>query len=231
MEYVNFLNKKVFLHDNDQISKWLQDDYYIAGQEGRYEQHLVNIFKMYIQKDFVVIDGGAHLGMHALRLSDLVPEGCVYAFEASPRTYEKLKETIEYNNISNITLLNNALYNENTNAYVIEHIHADQDRVNIGTNHNHKNIKAVSIDSLNLDKLDFIKLDIEGGEYFAILGAENTIKKHKPIITYEYLPNTSRELDPRQLLENWGYAIFQLQTIEGHPHFDYLAVHKDLIQD
>jgi FkbM family methyltransferase len=231
MEHVKFLNKKVFLHDNDQISKWLQDDYDIAGEEGRYEQHLVNIFKTYIQKDFVIIDGGAHLGMHTLRLSDLVPEGYVYAFEASPRTYDKLKKTIEYNNIKNITLLNNALYNENANAYIIEHVHADQDRVNIGTNSNFKNIKAISIDSLNLNKLDFIKLDIEGGEYSAILGAENTIKKYKPIITYEYLPNTSRELDPKILLEDLGYSVYQLHTIEGNLHFDYLAVHKDLIEE
>lgn len=231
MEHVKFLNKKVFLHDNDQISKWLQDDYDIAGEEGRYEQHLVNIFKTYVQKHFTVIDGGAHLGMHTMRLSDLVPEGHVYAFEASPRTYEKLKQTIEYNDIKNITLYNNALYNENKPAYVIEHMHADQDRVNIGNSSTHKNIQAIAIDSLNLDRLDFIKLDIEGGEYAAILGAKNTINKHKPIITYEYLPNTPKELDPKSLLEDWGYAVYQLHTIEGNPHFDYLAVHKDLIEE
>jgi FkbM family methyltransferase len=231
MEYVNFLNKKVFLHDNDQISKWLQDDYDIAGEEGRYEQHLVNVFKNYIQDDFVIVDGGAHLGMHSLRLSDLVPYGHVYAFEASPRTHDKLKQTIEYNNIQNITLYNNALHNENTNAYVIEHIHADQDRVIIGTDINHKNVKAITIDSLNLDKLDFIKLDIEGGEYHAILGAEQTIKKYKPIITYEYLPHIPKHLDPRLLLQSWGYTIYQLTTIDGHPHFDYLGIHTDLIAE
>jgi FkbM family methyltransferase len=231
MECVNFLNKKVFLHDNDQISKWLQDDYDIAGEEGRYEQHLVNVFKNYIQDDFVIIDGGAHLGMHSLRLSDLVPNGHVYSFEASPRTYDKLNQTIEYNNIHNITLYNNALYSENVDAHVIEHIHADQDTVKIGYNVNHKNIKATALDSLELDKLDFIKLDIEGGEYHAILGAEQTIKKYKPIITYEYLSHIPKDLDPRILLQNWGYLIFQLTTIDGHPHFDYLAIHTDLIAD
>ncbi len=38
---------------------------------------------------------------------------------------------------------------------------------------------------LKLDRLDFIKLDIEGYEQFAILGGLETIKKFKPVITLE----------------------------------------------
>lgn len=229
MEYVNFLNKRVFLHDNDQISKWLQDDYEIAGQEGRYEYHLVDIFNQYIQKDFCIVDGGAHLGMHTMRFSDLVPDGHVYAFEASPRSYEKLNLTIQYNGIKNVTLYNVALHNENTQAHIVEHFNADQDAVNIGQHPHHKNIEAISLDSLNLPKVDFIKLDVEGGEYNAIAGAEQLVKRCKPLITYEYLPRTAASLNPKILLEAWGYQTFQLTNTNGDLHFDYFAVHKDLI--
>lgn len=230
MEHLNFLNKKVFLHENDQISKWLQDDYFLVGEEGRYETHLVDVFKKYVRKDFYVVDGGAHLGMHTLRLSDLAHEGHVYAFEASPRTFEKLKQTIEYNNIKNVTVYNNALFKENTDVHILEHYNADQDTVVMGRSDVHKNIQAICLDSLNLERVDFIKLDIEGGEYFAILGAKETIQKHRPLITYEFLPRTPSNLNPKLPLEEWGYQIYQLHTAEGQPHFDYLGVHKDSIE-
>ena len=68
----------------------------------------------------------------------------------------------------------------NTNT-VIKHIENSQTEL---VNHNiYNNIKT--IDDLKLEKLDFIKLDIEGYEQFAILGGLESIKKFKPVITLE----------------------------------------------
>ena len=46
-------------------------------------------------------------------------------------------------------------------------------------------VPIMLIDDLKLDFCDFIQLDLEGYEYFALLGAEETIKKHKPLIWME----------------------------------------------
>jgi hypothetical protein len=53
-------------------------------------------------------------------------------------------------------------------------------------------IPTLLIDDLNLDRCDFIHLDIEGYEYFALQGAEQTIKKHGPIIAVEKAGHEAR---------------------------------------
>ena len=70
----------------------------------------------------------------------------------------------------------------------------------------------------NLDKFDFIKLDIEGYEPKAINGALDSIKKYRPVITlecwsnhyggvdYEYTKNTFK------MLINIGYSLSQIEN-------------------
>ncbi len=48
-----------------------------------------------------------------------------------------------------------------------------------------KGIKCITIDSLELDRLDFIKIDCEGFEHKILKGAEKTIKKFKPVMVIE----------------------------------------------
>jgi FkbM family methyltransferase len=221
MKYTDFLNKKIYLHDNDQVSIWLEQD------STKYELHLVEVFNKYIQKDFIIIEGGSHLGLHTIRLSDLANKGFIYSFEASKRNYDKLSDTLKYNNITNVELYNKALYKEKSEVFLEEHIYADQDKLNFN-NKNGNKVDAICIDDFNFDKVDFIKLDIEGSEYFAIEGCKNTIEKCKPIIVYEYLPNTPEDMNPKILLESLGYNIIQLET-NGNKHWDYLAIHKSKI--
>ena len=68
---------------------------------------------------------------------------------------------------------------------------------------------VITIDSLELAP-DFIKLDVEGMEYFALLGAEQTIRTHKPVIMLEENGLNRRygvaDGEPGRLLESWGAA-------------------------
>ncbi|GAB3268390.1 hypothetical protein GCM10027296_47570 [Chitinimonas naiadis] len=77
--------------------------------------------------------------------------------------------------------------------------------------------KMVAIDDLNLDRLDFIKIDIEGMEMDALMGAERAITNHKPQMLIEKLK--SDEAGIRSFLEDRGYKILQLGI-------NLLAVHE-----
>lgn len=51
-----------------------------------------------------------------------------------------------------------------------------------------QNVELRTLDSLELQKVDFIKIDVEGYEYFVLQGGLNTIRKFKPQIILEYSP-------------------------------------------
>lgn len=66
------------------------------------------------------------------------------------------------------------------------------------------------LDSLNLDPFDYVKIDCEGYEYNILLGAEQTIKKYRPVVVVEQKlhKDTGRTADNQyqaaELLMSWG---------------------------
>ena len=61
------------------------------------------------------------------------------------------------------------------------------------------------MDSLNLDQVVFMKLDIEGMEHKALKGAINTITACQPFVTFEH--HKTDRVGVENLLENLGYRI------------------------
>lgn len=83
------------------------------------------------------------------------------------------------------------------------HSHIDPDKVNQG------NVQVVRLDNLNLNDVDYIKIDCEGYEYKVIVGAEQTIKRCRPVIVLEQKPHDAYSKEYSQhaaiaLLQSWG---------------------------
>jgi hypothetical protein len=68
-------------------------------------------------------------------------------------------------------------------------------------------VEVITLDSLGLDRCDFMKIDVEGMEDDVIAGAATTIRRHKPII---YVENDRRERSPALIarIERLGYACY-----------------------
>ena len=98
---------------------------------------------------------------------------------------------------------------------------------NIGASHvreYYKNslpkFKSSQTIEINITKLDnyidsfknllFIKLDIEGMEFLALKGAENVIKRFKPVIQFELLQQNSLNPEIINLLKKYNYEIYQI---------------------
>jgi FkbM family methyltransferase len=58
----------------------------------------------------------------------------------------------------------------------------------------HELVPAVRIDDMNLSALDLLQLDVEGAEAFALRGAEQSLKKFRPVVSVETLTDPVKEI-------------------------------------
>ena len=194
-EIVNYIyNSKIciFNHYNDVLSN-------IIREGNIWEEHLIDLGKKFINKNSVVLEGGGNLGTHTLLYSKLAEK--VYVFEPMELTNKLLNNTIKINNLNNVIISDKGLSNKNEYQFwswaCPDNIAASglkggslgphsKHNVEFKGIDNTKPVELITIDSLNLEKLDFIKLDVEGYEVKAIEGGLNTIKKLKPVIVLEH---------------------------------------------
>ena len=68
-----------------------------------------------------------------------------------------------------------------------------------------RNVKCITIDSLNIKDVDFMKIDVEHYEWFTLQGAEETIKSHHPILMMEVKNDNPYRNQILKFMENHGY--------------------------
>jgi FkbM family methyltransferase len=152
----------------------------------QYEYHGKNIIKP--EKGDVVIDCGACWGDTALYFANEVgPNGKVYSFEFIPDNIDVFNLNISQNPslVNRIHLIKHPVWNV-SDVDLIYADHGPGSSVSLDGQGmvNPAHCKTLSIDDLveqsKLEKVNFIKMDIEGAELNALRGAEKTIKRFKP---------------------------------------------------
>ena len=166
-----------------------------------YEEDLIikNIIPHLKNKDIkIILDIGAHIGSHTMIYSHYFKDADIYCFEPQKVIYDILSKNINENSIKNCKLYNNCVGHKNTDTTMSKYLYDGYDlevKYNIknkfnyggiGLGKNGEKTEMITIDSLNLNKCDYIKLDCEGSEILALMGGVNTIKKLKPIIVFEH---------------------------------------------
>lgn len=163
-------------------------------ENGIYEEGTLNAFESIIKKGDIVFDLGANIGLTSIYASMLTGKaGKVYSFEAHPGTFNILKYNIEINKCENIIPLNYAISDSSGIGMIYENLDVNRGAASlIKKNHFQKSfkIRTISIDQFTdkykINRIDFIKMDIEGFELNAIKGMQNFLKvKSKPILCIE----------------------------------------------
>jgi len=143
-----------------------------------------------------VIDGGACLGDTALVFSNAVgAEGRVYSFDPVADHLDILAHNIKQFPLANVVVMPYGLSNKNIDfAPIVLNQYAP------GFHAGNQSIPLRSIDYLvrnkKIDKVDFLKLDVEGAEMDTLLGAAQSIERFKPklAISLYHKPNDLFEL-------------------------------------
>jgi FkbM family methyltransferase len=134
-----------------------------------------------------VVDIGANIGFSTILLSNLVGnKGKVYSFEPDKTNFHFLKRNTK--NRKNVSLQNLAVGNKDgsTNLYLSKNFNVNHRCYDAGENNIVKKVKCVTLDKFfgTKKRIDLIKIDIEGFDYYATLGARNLIKKQKKIAIF-----------------------------------------------
>lgn len=164
--------------------------------------HLKQLRK-YVKKNAVILDIGANLGNHTVFFAKECAANKIYAFEPTQKTFKILEENIKINHLDNIVVaMNIALGVRDTKVNVIVNTK------DAGSNYVEENIDGNvimnTLDGLLLsDRIDFIKIDVEGFEYEVLKGAKQTIASDHPDIFIEIFNKNYDKV--HSLLMQMGY--------------------------
>ena len=236
---------------------WIPDDEDWVNWGGNFEQDQFNEVMPHISNRDVALDVGAHVGIWSMRLAQNFKR--VIAFEPVPKHIECWKKNMskfisergEWGNIS--TLETVALGHENgtatmkvpntTNTGMASIVHK------VSSNEGSRwvqpewetfpniQVKTKTLDSYEFHQLDFIKIDVEWFEHRVLQGAENTIRKHKPIMYIEmsdpqaYTFMKTLDLGYRSLYAHGADRLYKVDTSrEWKQHIKKVDKLKDLLK-
>lgn len=146
-----------------------------------YEVEATKLFKSIVKQGMNVVDVGAHIGYYTLLASKLVGDGGgVWAFEPEMGNYNRLDGNVKLNEASNVTTIRQALgdYVGHGKLYTSDGMSGECSLFRIPGRSN----REVSVDVTTMDKalsgqrVDVIKIDVDGGEMGVLLGAKNVIR-------------------------------------------------------
>ena len=194
---------KTFTTKYGEISSLLNDDLITSLLEDNKiyeEEYIINLIIPILQKNkdkLMILDIGGHIGIHSIIYSKLL--NCdILTFEPQTKIFELLKKNIKDNNLINCSIYNCAVGHNNIHTTLSDTLYDGYNckieydttkRLNyggIGLGLNGEKCQMITIDSLNLIQCDYIKIDIEGAEILALMGAKETINKFKPLIWFEF---------------------------------------------
>ncbi|GBG57998.1 methyltransferase [Sporomusaceae bacterium FL31] len=206
---------------------WLNDEGYIdkcIKETGIFEPHSTNVVKKLIKQGDVVLDVGANIGYYTVLLSRLAGDsGKVISFEPTHHYREILKANIKANNIKNCTIMDFGLSKNNDECEIsIGQSSATMHWVDDSSPLKTEKIVLKKLDEiaekLGVNRIDFIKIDVDGHEPAFFEGAWRSIEKFKPIIMLEvnhanYLDYGVTAWDFYDLLKKHKFFIYSEENL------------------
>jgi FkbM family methyltransferase len=194
-----------------------------------FELIIRRVYEAILAPGDTAVDGGACGGIHTIPMAHRVGEsGRVHAVEAHPGHAEGLRKKIDAQRLRQVTIHDVAISNERGVAeFVCVKTHPSRSGLRkldlsflpVPAETETVQVKRVLLDDIvssDRGPWRFCKLDLEGGEYHALLGGQSAITQHRPFIVFE----NGREVAAKpygytcedwfSLFERLGYEVFDL---------------------
>lgn len=181
--------------------------------------------KKLVKDNFVIIDVGSNIGQTAMTLANTSFENVmIYGFEPDPVNYAKAVKNLELNTFNNIKYQNFGLGSQKGELYLKIDTPSNRggnriDQQNISENSIKIQIEKLDdvVSKMNIEKIDLIKMDVEGFEHEVLKGSVNILKKYKPLLFIEIddgnlLQQGSSSIHLINYLNSIGYMCINSET-------------------
>jgi FkbM family methyltransferase len=198
---------------------------------GSFEPDMVSAYRDMIPTGATVIDIGANIGAHTLRLAACVgTDGRVVAVEPTQYAFERLQEHILLNpQLMPQIILLQAMLMGSQQAALAEKIESSWPLdTPSGAHPGHAGVAKVTtgaavmtldniVADLDLRSVDFLKLDVDGYEVEVLRGARDTLHRFTPVIFFEHSPYVLVEKGyrPGELVDILIEAGYQFRNLKG----------------
>lgn len=224
-----------------------------------FEENEWRFIRGFLKSGMVFFDIGANQGFYALLAAKMVGDsGRVFAFEPVPSQMEKLKRNIKINRLKNVATEQLAVGSESGFSDMRVCLDGDEAMSSLREPYKDASLKRKAIrvplfsvddyvQKINIKSIDFIKIDVEGGELDVLKGAVGAIEKIRPIFMCEIQDIRTRQWgyeasEACDFLEKYGYLWFVpdksgfLEPVKSREEYklkktNLVAVPKEKIND
>lgn len=213
---------------------------------GQFSQGEFDLFTQFVGEGAIVLDVGANIGAHTVPLAQLVGSGgVVVAFEPQPVLHKILCANLVLNSVPNVLTYGIAL-GDSEGTCIFPALDYSQPYnfggVSMDMVEEGETVPLGRLDGFQLDRVDFLKLDVEGHESEVLKGAAETIERCRPIM---YIENdrADKSAELIQNLFDMGYRLwwhtpplFSPGNFKGNAEnvfpgivsINMLAIHRDM---
>lgn len=172
-----------------------------------------------------VLIGGAYFGDHAILVAKNIASrgGRVHCFEPNTDQVSMLKENMQLNQLSNMVVNQKGLWSESNFRFKLDGF--DSFASSVQASEGEGGFDTITIDDYCVSqgrRLGLIQLDIEGGEFDVLQGAQKTLTEDGPDIVFEthrHYVDWSNGLENTEIvrfLVNLGYTVYAIRDFNSH---------------
>jgi FkbM family methyltransferase len=182
---------------------------------GVWEQHLYFLYSRLIKKTDIILDAGANIGFHSIQFGKLGSK--VYSYEPQPSIFNILAANIAVNDLSEKVFPYRLGLSDKASKIKFTPLAKCLDQGGLmnyggrGLTNDEEGEGEIEVIPFNYD-VDVIKMDIQGGELYALKGMESILDKCNPWIMIENYTWAENDKEVLKFLHSKGYTIYRLMV-------------------
>jgi FkbM family methyltransferase len=188
---------------------------------GEFSEGEVELFRQMAKPGNVVVEVGANIGAHTVFFGRHVgSRGRVLAFEPQRVVFQTLCANVALNSLTNVECYQQAVGDLPGSVLVPQLDYTQENNyggLELGNFTQGDSVPVVTLDSLQLSRLNVLKIDVEGMEHSVLQGAQDTLARCRPIL---YVENDREDRSDQliRLLDSLEYNLYWHTPPLFNPH-------------